>query len=73
VTEESEQSESFCAPPCLRVDAFEWVQHLFVTRGYRGVALSGIRRLLAAHCVFHSGCELCRVYLVKEYEGSHLK
>ena len=55
-------------PPCLVRGAAEWLQLLFIVKGYKGDALAGIRRLLAAHCVFHSDCERCQAHLALEYQ-----
>jgi len=58
-------------PPCLSVLAGPWTQYLFAHGGYKGYAIAGIRRLLAAHCIFHTDCLRCREELDLEYRNSH--
>ena len=57
-------SESESSPPCLAYSARAWLSYT----GYRGSSLAGLRRLLAAHCIFHTGCQVCTRLLQLEYE-----
>ena len=59
-------SEPESEPPCLVILASPWMHELFVNRGYRGIPIGGIRRLLCAHCLFHMGCKRCAQYLLDE-------